>query len=115
MIKIVLPFPPSVNSLFGGGSKQKRFPSKTYKMWKAACPELPRLGIDYKIHIEYTFYWPDKRVRDGQGSMKAVTDKLVRSGVIVDDNGKIIDSETWKNGGIDRGTARVDIQIAPLD
>lgn len=42
---VILPFPPTVNSLFGGGSKQKRFPSKKYKAWKAACPQLE----DYEI------------------------------------------------------------------
>ncbi|PSL23453.1 RusA family crossover junction endodeoxyribonuclease [Dyadobacter jiangsuensis] len=108
---IILPFPPSVNSLFGGGSKQKRFPSKKYKAWKAACPQLEAAGISTPVHIHYTFAWPCRRKRDGQSYFKAVTDYLVSQGVIADDNYEIVDSESWDHVGVDKTNPRVEIRI----
>lgn len=113
--KFTLPFPPSVNGLYGGGSGQKRFPSKRYKAWLALCPELPALGISQRVTICYTFAWPDKRVRDGQNFMKAVTDYLVNEGVLADDNYNIIVSETWVHIGVDKDAPRVVIDIAPVN
>jgi len=109
--KIILPFPPSVNSLYGGGSGQKRFPSKRYKKWLALCPELIPHLIEDPITICYTFAWPDRRLRDGQNFMKAVTDYLVKQGVIMDDNYSIIVSETWKHIGVDKVNPRVEVEI----
>ena len=108
---IVLPFPPSVNGLYGGGSGQKRFPSKRYKAWLASCPELPSLGISQLVTICYNFYWPDKRVRDGQNFMKAPLDYLVNQGVLADDNWTIVGSETWVHSGVDKDRSRVEVEI----
>jgi len=113
-MKITLPLPPSVNGLFGGGSKQKRFPSKAYKAWKAICPELPKLAINKPVHIHYRFYWPDNRRRDGQSYLKAATDQLVRGGVLIDDNWQIVASESWDHGGVSK-PARVDIYIKEIE
>ncbi len=114
MHKFILPFPPSVNGLYGGGSGQKRFPSKRYKEWLSKCPELPQLLLSQKITIRYTFAWPDKRLRDGQNFMKAVTDYLVNDGVVHDDNYNIITSETWNHVGVDKLNPRVEIEITCL-
>jgi Holliday junction resolvase RusA-like endonuclease len=109
--KITLPFPPSVNGLFGGGSQQKRFPSKQYKAWLSGLPRLAPLNISNPCHIHYKFYWPDNRIRDGQSYFKATTDYLVKQKVIVDDNWKILASESWSHGGVDKQNPRVDITI----
>lgn len=109
--KITLPFPPSVNGLYGGGSGQKRFPSKRYKAWLAKCPHLDPLLISRPITVYYTFAWPDKRLRDGQNFMKAVLDYLVNCRVIQDDNYNIVISETWKHIGVDKGNPRVEVEI----
>lgn len=113
--KIILPFPPSVNGLYGGGSGQKRFPSKRYKAWLALCERTPHAcpdpAISQPVTICYTFAWPDKRIRDGQNFMKAVTDYLVNAGVLADDNYNIIISETWKHIGVDKLRPRVEIEI----
>jgi Holliday junction resolvase RusA-like endonuclease len=109
-IEIILPFPPSVNGLYGGGSGQQRFMSKKYKAWLQSCPPLDE-RIDGPVHIHYRFFWPDARIRDGQSYFKAVTDYLVKEKVIPDDNWKIVDSECWSHGGIDRKIPRVEISI----
>ncbi len=110
-IKIVLPFPPSVNGLYGGGSGQKRFPSKKYKQWLHHCPTLEAINLKGPVKIYYTFYWPDKRIRDGQNYLKAPLDFLVNQGVLVDDNWNIVISETWDHIGIDKVNPRVVIEI----
>jgi Holliday junction resolvase RusA-like endonuclease len=102
---IILPFPPSVNGLYGGGSGQKRFPSKLYKAW------LEALGISQPVTVCYTFTWPDRRCRDGQNFIKAPLDYLVNSETLKDDNWLIVTSETWKHVGVDKNNARVEIEI----
>jgi len=114
MIEFSLPFPPSVNSLFGGGSSQKRFKSKKYKEWDKSCPVLPCPMIDTPVTITLTYYLPDMRLRDIDNYSKAVIDKMVNDGVIMDDSFKIIQEITARYGGIDRGNARVICHVQPL-
>lgn len=109
--KITLPFPPSVNGLYGGGSGQKRFPSKLYKAWLKICPTLEPLNISQPITVCYTFAWPDKRLRDGQNYMKSVLDYLVNQGVISDDNYGVVIAEHWKHIGVDKNNPRVEVEI----
>lgn len=115
MIEFSLPFPPSVNSLFGGGSKQKRFKSKRYKEWEKSCPVIPCPMIDKPVTITLTYYLPDMRLRDIDNYSKAVIDKMVNDGLLVDDNYKIIQELIARFGGIDKGNARVNISVALID
>jgi Holliday junction resolvase RusA-like endonuclease len=107
----ILPFPPTVNGLYGGGSGQKRFPSAAYKKWLMRCHALTPVGISQPVMISYTFAWPDRRVRDGQNYMKAALDYLVNQGVLADDNYNIVISETWKHIGVDKKNPRVEIEV----
>lgn len=109
--KFTLPFPPSVNALYGGGSGQKRFPSKKYKDWLKSCPELISMALQGPLKINYIFSWPDLRVRDGQNYMKAPLDYLVNQNILQDDNWNIVTSETWSHSDIDRQNPRVEIEI----
>ena len=110
-MKFTLPFPPSVNSLYGGGSAQKRFPSAKYKAWLKLCPKLAALGFYSPLKIIYTFTWPDKRIRDGQNYMKAPLDFLVNQGVLTDDNYNVVISETWVHSGVDKLNPKCEIEI----
>jgi len=109
-----LPWPPSVNSLYGGGSSQKRFKSKQYKAWEKSCPALPCTMIDYPVAVKLIYYMPDMRLRDIDNYSKAVIDKMVSDGVLKDDNHKIIQEITARFGGIDKGNARVICHVLPL-
>lgn len=110
MIKIILPFPPSVNALFGGGSKQKRFPSKKYKAWVLSCNKLKKRNLSC-VEIEYRLYFPDNRIRDSQNYLKAPVDFLVKEGVLIDDNWHVIQKETIISCGIDKENPRIEIYI----
>lgn len=111
IFKYKIPFPPSVNGLYGGGSGQQRFKTKRYKDWCKSVPYLPDIQIDFPVKILYTFTWPDNRERDGQNYIKAVTDTLVNAGVIKNDDWTIITSETWDFDCVDKKNSGVTIQI----
>ena len=111
IFKTRLPFPVSVNGLYGGGSGQKRFPSKKYKAWLQSCPTLEPLGIDYPVKIIYTFSWPDKRRRDLGNYTKAPLDFLVNQGVLKDDNWEIVTCEILKHDGVKKDNPGVLIEI----
>ncbi len=111
---ITLPFPPSVNSLFGGGSAQKRFPSKKYKEWQKLCEQVKTSRLECKrVAVTYTFFWPDARARDLTNYVKAPEDFLVKNGVISDDNWQIVERVTLLSGGINRECPRVEIRLEP--
>jgi|SRR5580704_5963309 Holliday junction resolvase RusA-like endonuclease len=110
-MKFTLPFPPSVNAMFGGGSAQRRFKSKSYKEWLLKCPSLKAFKINYPVILDYTFFWPDKRIRDVGNYSKGVTDFLVSQEVILDDNWHIVVCETLRSGGIDKENPRVEVVI----
>lgn len=90
MIRICLPFPPSVNNLFANGAKGRgRFTTPQYKAWQ----QLAALSIKdshrqslgpYSISIALRA--PDKRARDIGNLEKAVSDLLVVHGVVKDDS-----------------------------
>lgn len=111
---IVLPLPPSVNGLYGGGSGQRRFKSAKYNKWIVDCLFLltrdDYLLLD-RVELTYTYYFPDKRSRDCENYVKAVSDFLVNQQVIKDDDCFHVPKLTIIFGGIDKGNPRVEIQI----
>ena len=109
-----LPLPPSVNQLYGGGSRQKRFPSKKYKEWLSKCPPLTKLNL-IKVKVEYIFFFPTKRPADLDNRAKAVNDYLVKQGVLVDDNFNVIPELLLRFGGFDKKNARVEILLLTLE
>lgn len=115
MYKITLPYPPSVNALFNGGSGQKRFPSKKYKEWLLACPQVfdrPKINIPVKVY--YDFYLPDNRIRDIGNYEKAVTDFLVKNEILEDDNFKIIVNVELRFCAVDKENPRVQVKIEKI-
>lgn len=72
---------------------------------------MPPIAISSPCRVMYTFYWPDKRVRDGQNYMKAVLDYLVKQKVLEDDNWSIVIGESWLHAGIDKVNPRVEVEI----
>lgn len=107
---IVLPLPPSVNSLYGQRPRSQRYKTAAYKDWLKDLPDIEPKQYE-RIALRYTFYFPDKRVRDIENYCKAVTDYLVAQGFIVDDSWKHLYRLTLVFGGIDKETARVEIGI----
>lgn len=107
---ITLPVPPSVNSLYGGGSRQRRFKSKKYKAWIESCPDIPVSGYE-NIGLCYTFYMPDNRARDLDNHAKAIGDYLVANKFIKDDSWQCLNKLVLIAAGIDRKNPRVEITV----
>lgn len=112
-MKIVLPFPPSVNGLFAHNKQnaKKRFKSMRYEKWLQICGDLEGLQLPEPCTISYLIFFPDDRERDGQNYMKATLDFLVDQGALSGDNRKIVKGEQWFDGGIDREKPRIEITV----
>jgi Holliday junction resolvase RusA-like endonuclease len=106
-----LPFPVSVNQMYGGGGGQQRFKTKKYKAWLESCQKLEQMRIGEPVTVEYIFTWPCNRARDGQNYMKGVLDYLVNSEVLVDDDWKIVTKELWRHLGVNKECASVEVVI----
>lgn len=115
-LKIILPFPPSVNGMFAQNkhNAKHRFKTKAYKDWLDSCPKLTEFKISGQCTISYMIFFPDDRIRDGQNYMKAPLDYLCAEGVIEDDNRRIVKGEQWVDGGIDKENPRLVITIKEL-
>lgn len=111
---IVLPIPPSVNSLFGQHSGHKRFISKKYQAWLDSCPKLFHSEINEPVSIHYKFYLQNKRHRDLDNMIKAINDYLVKSRVIADDNYTIVQKMIIEFIEIDKNNPRVEVDIIKL-
>lgn len=89
-IVLELPFAPSVNRLWRVGRGKKMYKSKVYEEWIDVCRLLilrnktvPILG-SYKLCI--IAVKPDRRRRDIDNLIKAVSDVLQDTGLIEDDS-----------------------------
>lgn len=85
---ILLPFPPSCNGLYPG--KARRYKSKAYKAWITEAEfQLRQQSLPVfkgKVIIHYWFGRPDRRRRDLENYLKAVSDILVTFRIIEDDS-----------------------------
>lgn len=91
MIRLELPFPPTVNNLFINAAKGRgRFPSPQYKLWRKIAGEMilaqGRHSIRGRVTLSIAIARPDRRRRDISNLIKAVEDLLVEMGVIEDDS-----------------------------
>lgn len=87
---LFLPYPPSANNLYPGIKRRRR--SVEYDEWIAVAglalkPQLyrRRLPLDPPYHVTYEYRRPNNARRDLGNVEKAVSDQLVKSGVLVDD------------------------------
>ena len=91
MIRLSLPFPPSVNAAYAnGGNKRGRHKTAAYIVWE----RLAAIGIKDSHRLALKTYTlaiclrrPDKRTRDLGNYEKCVSDLLVAHGIVADDSG----------------------------
>lgn len=88
MIKLWLPYPPSLNSLYPG--KVRRHKSKKYVAWiKSATLAINNQKtdrFDVPVQVHYKFGKPDSLIRDLANLEKAPSDLLVECGILADDS-----------------------------
>lgn len=101
--RIVLPFPPSVNTVFR--KHNGKHLSAAYRAWRDEAGwmlkqqnPLPSPGL---VAVTVELVAPDKRVRDADNRLKPVLDLLVTHGVIDGDDSLTVRSVTarWIEAG----------------
>ena len=90
MIRLHLPFPPSVNTAYAnGGNKRGRHKTDQYVAWieeastRVTASHRQALG---PYHLSICLEAPDKRIRDLGNYEKTVSDFLVMHGIVADDS-----------------------------
>lgn len=91
MIRLVSPWPPSVNTMFYQGKNHgQKFKSKKAKQYSADMETLYKdeSRVALTGHQEVTLYLipPDSRTRDGDNYVKAPLDALTQLGFVSDDS-----------------------------
>ncbi|AGF74122.1 hypothetical protein BAnh1_02350 [Bartonella australis AUST/NH1] len=90
MIRLELPFPPSVNAMYAnGGNKRGRHKTARYKAWMTEAgyriKDSHRQGLrEYSLSVAVKR--PDKRCRDIDNLVKPINDLLQGSGIIKNDS-----------------------------
>lgn len=87
MIKLTLPFPPTVNHMWGFAGKRKYLKKEAHefrRLVQEACIEA-NAKIDGRIAIFIALYPPNNRKFDLDNRIKALQDALEHAGVYLDD------------------------------
>lgn len=116
-VSLLLPYPTSVNDLWGYG-RGRVYPTKAYKIWQKAAwaawmaqrRQQPVQHIKGRYRLCIYAAAPDARRRRDIGNLeKAVSDFLVSQEVVEDDHlAKSVFTE-WDAGFLDAGNIRVEV------
>ena len=116
-LELALPYPPSVNHYWRHTRDGKHYISAEGKAFRAEVLKICRLLDPFAgaVKIKMEVFYPDKRERDPDNLQKALVDALTASGLIKDDNNKII--KDYRVVGMDeiRKGGMVVVKIKGLD
>lgn len=94
------------------GGRPMIIPSKAYKEFEeAALWYVERIGIDYPVNVKAHFYMKTKRRVDLTNLLEALDDVLVKGGMLLDDNYKIIASHDGSRVFFDKNNPRIEVEI----
>ena len=100
------------------GSRPRLIQSKIYREYaedfKNQVPAEAKLNIDYPVQVQTIFFRATKRRVDLINLIAAAHDLLVDSGVLADDNAKIIISVDGSRVCYDKENPRTEITILPV-
>lgn len=89
-------------------------PSSQYKAYEKECawfmPKL-RMPVDLPVNVKCLYYMPTRRVCDLVNLQESTLDILVKYGVLVDDNYKIVSSMDGSRVLYDKENPRTEITI----
>ncbi|WP_314186421.1 RusA family crossover junction endodeoxyribonuclease [Aggregatibacter kilianii] len=115
-LEIVLPYPPSVNNYWRHTRSGRHYISEAGRKFKAQAVEICKQFDPFVGAVANCLdvYYPDNRNRDPDNINKGLFDSLVSSGLIQDDNNKIVQDFRSKNCGIKKG-GMVVVKIRGID
>lgn len=94
------------------GGRPMIIPSKSYKEFEeAALWYIEKIGIDYPVNVKAHFYMKTKRRVDLTNLLEALDDVLVKGGMLIDDNYKIIASHDGSRVFFDKDNPRIEVEI----
>lgn len=94
------------------GGRPMIIPSKSYKEFEeAALWYIEKIGIDYPVNVKAHFYMRTKRRVDLTNLLEALDDVLVKGGMLLDDNYKIIASHDGSRVFFDKDNPRIEVEI----
>ena len=93
-VMVFMPFPVSVNSMFGQAPGHQRFPSAAYKKWQQAAEwdllTMRPHRVPGPVHLLFEFEDRDKRQRDLTNYLKGPEDMLVKHNLIDGDHSAVV-------------------------
>lgn len=104
-LRLVLPYPPSVNHYWLLGQRGRRFISKAGVAFRLAVKSLPLLQtFAGEVAVKITACPPDRRRRDLDNLLKSLLDSIQHAGIIRDDVNvvdlHIVRGEIFKGGQV---------------
>lgn len=94
------------------GKRPMIIPSKQYKEFEeSALWYIDRIGIDYPVNVKALFYMKTRRRVDLTNLLEALDDCLVKGGMLIDDNCKIIVSHDGSRVLYDKNNPRIEVEI----
>ena len=102
--------PPTTNNLYLNVYRKGRIISPAYRVWQnetipSVGKGMPDKPIEDKFGIQYYIMRPDRRKRDIANMEKALTDSLVKHGVIKDDSQMEVLHMQWGKPGTNQNWA----------
>ena len=115
---IVIPLPPSVNSLYRSFMQGRTVRTILSKVGREgifiplASIERPHVTLDGRLSVSIDLYFPTLRRCDIDNRIKGTLDVLTKAGVWVDDSQ--IDDLRIRRMGIDRVRPRAEVTVTPI-
>lgn len=118
MIELILPYPPSLNSIWRHGSgkvflspQAKRYYNYVYLIYAQA--KAPKFDVGARLELWGTAYPPDKRRRDIDNLPKVVFDSLEATGMFQND-AQIKKMHMFMMEPVDKKKSRIEIRIEKI-
>ncbi|MEG2571184.1 MAG: hypothetical protein RSA70_07095 [Clostridia bacterium] len=125
MIKFIIPLAPRTkkNSMKPRISRDGRFlglqQSDAYRVYEETClwliPGAARQGVSYPVNVRALYYMPTRGIVDIANLHSALHDVLVKSGVLSDDNSRIVVSTDGSRVFYDKANPRTEVGITGAD
>ena len=97
------------------GARRWIAPSSQYEQYEAEClwqiPNNFKIGIDYAVNVKCVYYMQTRRRVDLCNLLAATCDILVKGGVLLDDNSRIVSAHDGSGVLYDKKNPRVEIYI----